>query len=272
MRATGGPSVRLITPSTAERSLHESPLASYWSSVVLRRLELQDLLPDLDRVLCLDADLLVREDIGALWDQGIREDCPLRMAIETLTPFGYAGLQERGLRPRAPYFNCGVMDLNLRVLRNRMAEAVNVLQKFPDLMFPEMDALNLAFQNEIDRIESRWHVQLHSYYRMFGSGASPAELGGVIDVDEARAAVERPAIIHFLERWKPWHVDAEERHGAFAKEWEQHARSTVWRDDLSSFAVEATTRRLRRELDELLRPLDRLPNRRGIVAELVERK
>lgn len=265
--ASGGPNVRITAPRTSARDLKESHLSSYWSGVILRRLELHELLPDIDRVLSLDADLLVRDDIGLLWDQGIRPDCPMRMALATLAPFGYSGLYERGFGRRTAYFNCGVMDLNLRVLRDRMREAAEILLKFPDFLFPEMDAFNVAFQNEIDRIEARWHVQLHSYYRMFGPGASPAELGGLIEDVEARAALENPALVHFLERWKPWHADSESHHGELAKEWMEHARATVWRDTLTAFGAVTMRSRLKKELRDVLRPVDNLVEGRSLLEE-----
>jgi lipopolysaccharide biosynthesis glycosyltransferase len=266
--ASGGPNVRILAPRTVARDLNESHLSSYWSGVILRRLELHELLPDIDRVLSLDADLLVRDDIGLLWDQGVRSDCPMRMALATLAPFGYSGLYDRGFGRRTAYFNCGVMDLNLTVLRRRMREAAETLHKFPDFLFPEMDAFNVAFQNEIDRIEARWHVQLHSYYRMFGPGASPAELGGLIEEDEARAASENPALVHFLERWKPWHADSQSHHGELAKEWTDHARATVWRDTLPAFGAATMRSRLKKELSDVLRPVESVVDGRSLVEEV----
>ena len=164
------------------------------------------------------------------------------------------------------------MDLNLKVLRDRMREAVDLLHKFPDFLFPEMDAFNVAFQNEIGRIEARWHVQLHSYYRMFGPGASPAELGGLIELEEARAASENTALVHFLERWKPWHADSEVHHGDLAREWTEHARSTVWSDMLPAFGTSTMRSRLKKELRDVLRPVESLVDRRSLSEEAFSEK
>jgi lipopolysaccharide biosynthesis glycosyltransferase len=227
----------------------------HWSGAILLRLELHELLPDVPRALSLDADLLVRDDIGKLWDEGIAPDCPVRMALSSLAPFGYPALHDCGFAKGALHFNSGIMDLNLDVLRTRMREPIAVLEANPSLLFPEMDAFNIAFQGEIGRIASRWHVQLHSYYRMFGTETAPARLAGIIDAAEANEAAKNPALVHFLERWKPWHSDAAETHGEYAAEWRRIAVETVWAAELEAFARTTTAARVKRAVSEALRPL-----------------
>lgn len=251
----GGDAVRIVTPPPKVRELHESPLSKHWSGVILLRLELHDLLPKLDRVLSLDADLLIRSDIGELWDEGMPADCPVRMALSTLAPFGYPSLRDCGFHARSLHFNSGIMDMNLRVLRTRMVEAVAVLASHPNLLFPEMDAFNIAYQGEIGRLASRWHVQLHSYYRMFGADTSPARLAGIMGEAEMSEADGHPAIVHFLERWKPWHTDSEAHHGAYAVEWRRHAMDTVWGPELEAFAHKTTAARVVKALREELSAL-----------------
>lgn len=253
--ADAGDVVRIVSPVTRTRELHESPLSMHWSGAILLRLELHELLPDVPRALSLDADLLVRDDIGKLWDEGIAPGCPVRMALSSLAPFGYPALHDCGFAQGALHFNSGIMDLNLDVLRTRMREPIAVLEANPSLLFPEMDAFNIAFQGEIGRIASRWHVQLHSYYRMFGAETAPARLAGLIDAKEAEEAAKNPGLVHFLERWKPWHSDAEETHGEYAVEWRRMAAETVWAPEVDSFARATTAVRVRRAVTEALRPL-----------------
>jgi lipopolysaccharide biosynthesis glycosyltransferase len=260
-----GDCVRIVSPVARSRELHASPLSVHWSGALLLRLELHELLADVPRVLSLDADLLVMDDIGKLWDEGIAPSCPVRMALSSLAPFGYPALREHGFAPGALHFNSGIMDLNLDVLRTRMHEAVRVLEAHPTLLFPEMDAFNIAFQSEIGRIASRWHVQLHSYYRIFGAETAPARLAGLIDQAEANEAVSAPGLVHFLERWKPWHSDAEENHGEFAVAWRRFAMETTWASEVDGFARSTTSARVKKALKEALGPLGTLAERREAV-------
>lgn len=240
-----------VSPRAALTDLSPSHLSGYWSPVILARLDLPRVLRGLARVLSLDGDILVLDDIGELWDQGMAETTPLRMALSSLAPYGYPGLRAAGFDASSLHFNSGVIDMNLDVLDRRISEASRVLEANPQILFPEMDALNVAFQGEIERIESRWHVQLHSYYHMFGVAGAPACLAGIIDADEARRAIEDPALVHFLERWKPWHLDADARHSQFATRWRELARMTPWASELEAFSQAATLRRTRKELAEL---------------------
>jgi lipopolysaccharide biosynthesis glycosyltransferase len=85
---------------------------------------LPDLLPGtLDRILFLDADLLVLDDLAQLWEISIGE-CVLAAAPDAAIPFcrsprGVKQRGELGISEDAVYFNCGVMLIQLSGWRER---------------------------------------------------------------------------------------------------------------------------------------------------------
>ena len=79
---------------------------SGWTYIVLIRSMFHRLLPDLDRVLSIDLDAFVLQDISHLWELDMRDK--LVAGVRETTPLD---------SPELPYFNMGVVMLNLDLLR-----------------------------------------------------------------------------------------------------------------------------------------------------------
>ena len=104
---------------------------------VYDKLLVPDLLPaDCGQALWLDGDTLVLGNIAPLWDRGA--GCHAVLAVQDPTvprvssQFGVAGYRELGLVDRAPYFNAGVMLMNLARWRREevSARALDYLKKY----------------------------------------------------------------------------------------------------------------------------------------------
>ena len=96
---------------------------SKYSAASLWRLQLHEMLPDVDRVVYLDGDIVVERDILDLFNQ----DLGSRLAIATHDPERRWSMHKRGYYLKrlgiveSRYFNSGVMILNLDALRLRAA-------------------------------------------------------------------------------------------------------------------------------------------------------
>ena len=111
----------------------------------LYRMLIPEMLPELDRVLYLDADLLVTDDICKLWDIDIEE-------------YAMSGVREYD--KIEPYFNAGVLCMNLRRLRadgNLFERGVAYITA-NDPSFPDQDALNYLYASDILTLEKRWNI------------------------------------------------------------------------------------------------------------------
>lgn len=111
-----------------------------WSYMTLIRLALPEILPDEHRVLWLDVDTIVIDDISALFslDMG---GCYFAMAEEPT----------RSKRPFV-YHNAGVLLLDLDALRDgkykRLIQFVNGFK----MDFPDQDCINLCCQKQIKEL------------------------------------------------------------------------------------------------------------------------
>lgn len=89
-----------------------------WTYMVLLKLAMHRIFPNLDKILCLDVDTIVVSDVSALWDMPLKS-------------YYLAGVKEPAKTTSDRlYINAGVMMLNLRELRDsfkgdEMISAVN---------------------------------------------------------------------------------------------------------------------------------------------------
>jgi lipopolysaccharide biosynthesis glycosyltransferase len=167
------------------------------------RIFLPELLPDLDRILYLDADTFVTGRLDELWETPL-EGAPLAAVPNVVEPAMRSHIAGLGLGTGpASFFNSGVLLLNLEVMRaDHSIEAV--LRTARDLegrlVWPDQDALNVAFANRWLPLHPRWNAQ-NSYWTW------STWAGEVVGDDALREATEDPAIRHFEGPTinKPWH-------------------------------------------------------------------
>lgn len=144
------------------------------------------LLPNLDKVIYLDCDTIVLDDIQSLWDYDIKY---------------IGGVQDPMCKKQADknnlkhlYINSGVMVLNLKNLRK--LDYLKIIQdtqeKGYNLGLLDQDIINIAFSDKIEHLPFRWNVYSEIY---------PQTTYGMI---EAR---ENPSIIHWCGPRKPWNYD-----------------------------------------------------------------
>jgi lipopolysaccharide biosynthesis glycosyltransferase len=173
------------------RHAHFPPEAAY-------ALLLPEVLPEtLDRILFLDADLLVLDDLAQLWETSIG-DRVLGAAPDTAIPFccsprGVKKQGEFGIVEDAVYFNCGVMLIHLAAWRKREVtrRACGYLHSVGRRAdFLHQEALNAVLWDDWLPLESRWNL-------LASVAGRPYEQPGF---DSWR----NPGIVHFAGRFKPW--------------------------------------------------------------------
>lgn len=129
------------------------------------RVMLPELLPDISKIIYLDADLLVNRDIKELWDTDIQNYClaavPDYSTVNGLeTPYPVAKQEV----PASHYFNSGVLYMNLDRIRAKgsMHEKVlNYLEENPDVRLFDQDALNAVYGGETFLVDGSWNTFTH---------------------------------------------------------------------------------------------------------------
>jgi lipopolysaccharide biosynthesis glycosyltransferase len=201
----------------------ELPVYGHVSKLTYARLHIPKVAaPSTKRVLYIDADTMIRKSLTPLWEVDWLGGFPIAAVHEAGTsavsmPCGVFNWKELGLPPYSPYFNAGVLLLDIDAIR-KSGEFEKVIeymiQHQRKVISWDQGGLNAIFANNWGKIPSRynWSTSLNR----------PALRR------QHLAAQERDpndaAIVHFAGSGmcKPWHVNCL---SPFREEYREHMRS-----------------------------------------------
>ena len=131
------------------------------------RCMLPDLLPDLSKIVYLDADIFVNTDIKELWEFDINDYCLAAVVDEGVIKFHIPNILYKYPEiDRNQYFNAGILCMNLRKIKQR-GNLKDLVVKFlvnnPEATYPDQDALNVLFHNNILYLDSSWNQFVYSH-------------------------------------------------------------------------------------------------------------
>lgn len=170
--------------------------ANHLTMAATYRLFLPNLLPNYDKVIWLDTDIVVTGDIAELFGTELG-DCWLGAVVDVglengLSHESAAWRRERGLRwakkynfePWEGYFNSGVLLMNLAALREanvrkRLIEIA--VDPYSELL--DQDALNVVCRGHVKYLDSRWNFQVF---------------------ENCGREMGEACIVHFVGQDKPW--------------------------------------------------------------------
>lgn len=184
------------------------------------RVLLPQILPDVSRVLYLDADTLVLRPIEPLWRTELG-DCLAGAVYNPMYPFLDDGfMQDLGVRPEN-YFNSGVLLLDLERWR-----AQNITQRVQRFVTEHAESQNWPDQNALNTIlgggrclmlDPVWNAQ----NVFFDLRAGQIPLGR----DKLSEIRTRPGIVHFIAPYKP--LDYLCKH-PYRRVYLEHLAATPW--------------------------------------------
>ena len=184
---------------------HDLPVAGPFTRATYGRLYITQCLPrSSTRVLYLDCDLLVRDDVRLLLRMPLRGRLAAA-ARSALIPTaasdgGMPNWKQLGKTGNEAYFNTGVMVVDCARWRDAGAteRVVAYAKAHADGMpLPDQDAINAVVGREILEAPLRWNQE-----RALRTGQH--RLAGVLGEAEIHRAIDDPAIIHFTGPRKPW--------------------------------------------------------------------
>jgi lipopolysaccharide biosynthesis glycosyltransferase len=186
------------------------------------RVFLPDALPMRDRVLSLDVDLIVRDHLGELFEDPGLENHWIGAVTNVFQPSDAGRPDELGLPPSQPYFNAGVLLMNLEQMRadDRSRAVIAYARENADLIaFGDQDTLNLMLGERRLELHPRWNC-MNAFY-VFDHAS---EVLGAERLEQAKAD---PAIRHFEGPAlnKPWHYLCEHE---LRELYADHRAQTPW--------------------------------------------
>lgn len=182
-----------------------------WNPIVLARLLLDKLLPlEIDRVLYLDGDTIVKDNLMDLWNTNMN-GCAIAASIEpTIDKKRKQILDMNGF----PYYNAGVLLVDLKKWRNDKVgeQIINYYHDHDGKLFAnDQDAINGSQKGKIYTLSPRYN-----FYNIFYQ-YSYRFLSKLCDFDYISRevyehAVNNPAIIHYLGEERPWRIGNKHRY------------------------------------------------------------
>ena len=209
------------------------------------RLDIANILDkSIEKIIYLDCDLLVYDDIEKMWrlDMGgkpVAATCDLGIMAS-------ARVRKQknkfiGLPFDAPYFNAGVLIMDLKKWRDgNYAEAIIALaiqNKYPN---HDQDALNKFFMNNWQEIPLRWDV-IPPVFNLFLKIVTKPDLR-----QKAIKAKLNPAIFHYAGGYKPWEYEI---HNGFNDKYYEYLKLTEYKDaKMPQFDKRRKNRSIKRQM------------------------
>ncbi len=178
-------------------SITELMHAGYCAGILFR-LYLPEVLPELSKILYLDADILAYGDVSELWNMEVRG-----YAMGRWDPpiFGFP-YQNEEIRQRATgfresvdwnrYINSGVMLMNLSKIRkdHQLVEESIMFWKQYGMYLPDQDALNYIFGGDVDVLPVRFNmfnreypIAERGYFYHYSYVEKPEDEDGLDEID-----------------------------------------------------------------------------------------
>jgi lipopolysaccharide biosynthesis glycosyltransferase len=184
----------------------------YLSPAAFARLKIPELLPGLDRAIYLDSDVVVHTDLTPLWNVDLQGKAVGAVQDSGIPVVGaQLGIQSHdalGLEPERPYFNSGVlvMDLNAWRKHDIPERALAYLTTYADqLNTCDQEGLNAALCGHWHSLDLHWNVTTEFFNVEDLLPSSPMYEDFRRRVRNEKADVcAAPSIIHFTSSAKPW--------------------------------------------------------------------
>jgi lipopolysaccharide biosynthesis glycosyltransferase len=201
-------------PSTRSSDIGD-PFWGHVSGATYERLLIDEYLPDDSTyALWLDCDLLVLDDITTLFRRPLNGQTMLAVRdpfIQSVSsPFGVHNWRELGLTGDNPYFNAGVMLIDMVRWRTGQVASLamqHIRRHGKKVYFNDQEALNAVIGTNWIALDDRWNYSANPFH---AKRQNPSD---------------EPAVIHFAGRIKPWDVPDL---GAAQDLYFQHLDKTSW--------------------------------------------
>lgn len=189
------------------------------SFVTYYRFKIPELLPQYEKALYLDVDIIVTEDLGHLFREELDNEYLAAVKHPTL-------LHRQNILgfkcPENSYFNAGVLLLNIKKIRNKHKDK-EMIDLIPN-NFPiqDQDILNVTCATKVKYLDIRYNLMTRL--------CEPAEKYGAKSIygNSFKESLKNPGIIHYANKEKPW----EFKNIYFNNVWDQYFMLSGFKNDI----------------------------------------
>jgi lipopolysaccharide biosynthesis glycosyltransferase len=222
-RACAGAPLNVTQLLVAQSSVADLKVSHHISLTTYYRLLLESVLPDISKVIYLDADTIVLAPITGLWDVDLGDRLvgavrhASRLSATFAAPRGIPSYAKLGLSGDLPTFNAGVMVIDLDKWRKAEVsrKTLDYLRAYrDDVLWWDQDGLNVILRNQWAPLPAHWNV-MTSHFSSFRQWDD-----SILSAEDYRRALAAPSLVHFSSEEKPWHHTYS---GLFLEEFRRYA-------------------------------------------------
>lgn len=178
-------------------------ISAYFSKEMYYRIMIPQILPQYDKVIYLDCDVLVLKDISELYSTDISNYLlggVRNLMHEKMKKYITFSLD---IKPEE-YINSGVLLINSKKCReeNFTEKSFDMLKKRQDFRYPDQDLINMMAKDKIYYLNSKWNFTWH--YRHLQESTNTLLHLEEEDMQEFLECEKDPYILHYTGEIKPW--------------------------------------------------------------------
>lgn len=154
----------------------------HWTRAIFYRIMIPEIFKDLDRILYLDGDTLVLQDLYDFFNTKLPDDKIIAMAVDR---FSYKS--RIPVLQTSNYFNSGMILFDIQKCHSFgfSDKCIRWIFDNPEkAKFPDQDAINVVCDRKIERVSNLYNKQFAT--------------NDIIKLDT------KPTVVHFLSAIKPW--------------------------------------------------------------------
>lgn len=200
-----------------------------WPRITLARLLLSKYLPkDLERVIYIDGDTMIRGSLSELYEMDLGKNIVAMSLEPIINPYAFRDINEL---KNNPYCNSGVILIDLAKWRDEKisSQFISFLKaRGTSLFIVDQDAINIVLQDKIFFLPPKYNYSCYydEYpYRVFKSKFKSRKYSSLISKEVYDDSSSNPVIVHFLGPNKPWEQGSTHR---FMNEYAKYQKLIPW--------------------------------------------
>ena len=202
----------------------------YFSKEMYYRFIIPQLFKNEDKVIYLDCDIIVNHDLAELVEYNM-ENKYLMACKDICSKLKKENIKQRIDCDSDLYFNSGVLVFNIKEWNknNLTTKCFESISKYPRLMTPDQDILNLLCKNHIRYLDREWNFIWHYSFNDMNIDFLSQE-----DNESYNAAKKNPKIIHYTSATKPWNYKS----SCYSKIWWNIAEISPFYNEIKTAHLE----------------------------------
>lgn len=208
-----GPSVTLITVDESKYKKYDFQ-HSFVSKAALYKFDIAEILHGLDKVLYLDSDMLVLDDLGKLFKTDITYlyAAVVKDMAAMVTEGHHIKMGHKN------YFNSGMMLLNLKKMRYDGIPDKLMKNKLNDQWnwFMDQDIFNYTFSEQVGYVSPMYNYMYNNLLH-FSHDSESISTFYEISKEELDKMENNPTILHLTNKVKPWNDICAQKYEQYKK-------------------------------------------------------